>query len=69
MPNASASVKSCARCAHPATHGVYYQPKAQRWEIALRHPTRAPKMWCRWHATVQAVLRNAGSPLAEGDGV
>ena len=56
----------CAMCALDATHGVYQYVDSQR--VLRDHPLRwrtgtrlaaFPLLWCRWHATVEATLRNA----------
>jgi hypothetical protein len=49
------------RCPWPATHGVYARGHPRRWTATNRTnlPHKAPLLYCRWHATVQAVCRNA----------
>jgi hypothetical protein len=58
-----------AGCLHDATHGVYYTPSHQRWAIDQRgtRPHKAPRRYCRWHATVEAVCRNAAAVPHERD--
>ena len=49
------------RCGLYATHGVYFRPGRGQWHADKRGdlPIKAPIMYCSWHATVQAVKRNA----------
>jgi hypothetical protein len=56
-------------CLRGATHGVYFTPSRQRWSLDKRgaRPHKAPLIYCRWHATVQAVCRNAGAVPHERD--
>ena len=46
-------------CSREATHGLAWSATAQRWQIDARNYTTSPRRWCKWHATVQAVQRNA----------
>ena len=57
-------------CLQDATHDVYWNER-HRNHSATAHTDRAytrrlglQPQWCHWHATVEAVLRNAGSPEA-----
>ena len=59
-------------CLRDATHGVYWNRQDRYWATGrmdrgyMRY-LRSERDYCHWHATVQAVLRNAESPeAAEG---
>ena len=56
----------CAVCVRDATHGVYQcvdpsqvlRDHPLRWYASAR-PMALPLLWCHWHATAEATLRNA----------
>jgi hypothetical protein len=55
----AAGVGRCARCALEATHAVVRNGVRAGWSIIQWSPQRRVTVrWCRWHATVEAVLRN-----------
>ena len=56
-------------CLKDATHGVHWNASAKRgWAVDAEKRSAVDRgieaQWCRWHAVVEAVLRNAGSPEA-----
>lgn len=61
---------SARGCLEDATHDVYWDAGPRdHWATGdtARSYTRRLGLrpqWCRWHAMVEAVLRNAGSPEA-----
>ena len=60
----SPSVSLCCvpTCPWLATHGVLWSSSQHTWSIRKdRNVGHANRIWCRWHATVQAVQRNAGA--------
>lgn len=56
----------CIDCLADATHGVWYREGTARWVIVTGDyiTKSAPCLYCKWHATVQAVQRNAAGRRA-----
>jgi hypothetical protein len=48
----------CQACPQDATHGIKYDGPGRGWIIYK--DGRVPQIFCQWHATAQAVCRNAG---------
>jgi hypothetical protein len=44
---------------HAATHVLYFVLRQQTWKIYPVPPPEPRARYCRWHATVRAVQRNA----------
>ncbi len=54
-------------CPQPATHAVIRAHKGW-YTDGVGWGGQAPPVYCRWHATVQVVCRNAGQPLPAATG-
>ena len=57
-------------CLQDATHWVHYWRRREVWMIykVYRKPAPVRHSYCRWHAVVKAVLRNARAPVAKPEG-
>jgi hypothetical protein len=55
--------RRCMDCLWDATHTLYWHPRVRQWESHPSRNQRALHLYCRWHATVRAVQRNARGVL------
>lgn len=68
MPMTDPATRAAPTCLRQATHAVYHDRAL--WRVRRRPPlayavTRV--RYCRWHAVVQAVWRNADVEVPDGD--